>query len=193
MEVVAVLYRVRQFFRGIFASRLSKDEVDFVKENLPEAAWELFFQMNRADKRHSMYVLKTALELFDGGFREQDFPYLYGQDAGNLRQLLIRCCLMHDVGRGNSMGPVRKSIAVLLNRFFPVWSRRYGRCDSRSYVRGLLYRYYHHGELGGELLRGIGMSTEAAIISLHHKKGRGNMLPENRKLLSILKEADSLN
>ena len=54
MEVVAVLYRVRQFFRGIFASRLSKDEVDFVKENLSEAAWELFFQLNRAAKRPSM-------------------------------------------------------------------------------------------------------------------------------------------
>lgn len=188
-----MLYRVKQFFRGIFARGLGKDEVDFVKENLPEAAWELFFQMNRADRRHSMNVLKTALELFDGGFREQDFPYLSKQDAGNLRQLLIRCCLLHDVGRGSSMGPVRKSIAVLLNMFFPVWSRRYGRCDSRSYVRGLLYRYYNHGELGGELLRGIGMSTEAAIISLHHKKGRGSMLPENRKLLSILKEADSLN
>ena len=45
----------------------------------------------------------------------------------------------------------------------------------------------------GYIYMGIGMSTEAAIISLHHKKGRGNMLPENRKLLSILKEADGLN
>ena len=90
MEVVAVLYRVKQFFRGIFASRLSKDEVDFVKENLPEAAWELFFQMNPADRRHSMHVLKKALELFDDGFREQDFPYISKKDAGNLRQLIIR-------------------------------------------------------------------------------------------------------
>ena len=191
--MVAVLYRVKQFFRGIFASNLSDDEVDFVKANLTEAAQELFFQMNRADRRHTMNVLKTAQEIFDGGFREQDFPYLYKQDAGELRRILVRCCLLHDVGRGRCMGPVRKALAVLLDKLFPVWSRRYGRCDSRSFVRGTLYRYYHHGELGGELLRGIGMNTEAAIVSMHHKKGLGSMLPENRRILAILKQADSLN
>lgn len=191
--MIAVLYRVKQFFRGIFASSLSADEVDFVRANLTEAAQELFFQMNRADIRHTMNVLKTAQEIFDGSFREQDFPYLYKQDAGELRRLLVRCCLLHDVGRGRCMGPVRKALAVLLDTLFPVWSRRYGRCDSRSLVRGMLYRYYHHGELGGELLRGIGMNAEAAIISLHHKKGLGSMLPENRRILAILKKADSLN
>lgn len=190
---MAVLYRVKQFFGGFFADSLSADEIDFVKGSLPEAAWEFFFQMNRADRRHSMNVLKTALEIFDGSFRQEDFPYLYGQGSGELRQLLIRCCLLHDVGRGRRMGPVRKALAVALSRLFPVWSRRYGRCDSQSYVRGILYRYYHHGELGGELLRQIGMTPEASIVALHHKKGLGNMLPENRRVLAILKKSDGLN
>lgn len=190
---MAVLYRMKQFFSGFLADGLSADEIDFVKSSLPEAAWELFFQMNRADMRHSLNVLTTALEFFDGSFQAADFPYLYKQDSDGLRQLLIRCCLLHDIGRGRCMGPVRKALAVVLSRLFPVWSRQYGRCDSQSYVRSILYRYYHHGEVGAELLRQLGMTAEASIVALHHKKGLGNMLPENRKILVILKKSDGLN
>ena len=105
MEVVAVLYRVKQFFRGIFASRLSKDEVDFVKENLPEAAWELFFQMNRADRRHSMHVLKTALELFNDGFRDTVFiTSPFGRRGYHIDSVRYERSLVKDIDKRVMLG-----------------------------------------------------------------------------------------
>ena len=183
-----MLYRIRQFVRGILAKGPNTKEKMLIEELLAVEGQKLFYSMNIADQRHCLNVLRTAWQLVATG--EQGIDWSKNSDAG---KLLSRCCLLHDVGRGKFMGPIRKTWAVLLDKAFPIWSRRHGRCDSRSYVRSLLYRYYHHGEISSDMLLPLGMSQEAAIVALHHKKGYGHLDNISRQVLDILRLADGRN
>ena len=80
-----------------------------------------------------------------------------------------------------------------MDKIHPIWSRRYGRCDSQSYIRGLLYRYYHHGELSGEMLMDIGMVSEAKVAARHHKKSAAGLTEAEAQVWKILRQADSVN
>lgn len=183
-----MLYRIRQFVRGILAKGPNTKEKMLIEELLAVEGQKLFYNMNIADQRHCLNVLRTAWQLVATG--EQGIDWSKNSDAG---KLLSRCCLLHDVGRGKFMGPIRKTWAVLLDKAFPIRSRRHGRCDSRSYVRSLLYRYYHHGEISSDMLLPLGMSQEAAIVALHHKKGYGHLDNISRQVLDILRLADGRN
>lgn len=180
-----MFYRIKQFVKGIFAKAPNAQEKLLVDKILPEKARRLFYNMNRADQRHSLQVMYTAEQIWHSSQEddENDEPL----------ELLRRCCLLHDVGRGRKMGSIRKSWAVILDKVHPIWSRRHGRCDSRSYVRGLLYRYYHHGEISGEMLMSIGLAQEARIVALHHKKSKKGLAENEIKLLNVLRQADGMN
>ncbi len=183
-----MLYRIRQFTRGILAKGPDKTEKTLIEELLAVEGQKLFYNMNIADQRHCLNVLYTAWQLVEAG--ELGTFWSRDSEAG---KLLSRCCLLHDVGRGKAMGPIRKTWAVLMDKLFPIWSRQHGRCNSRSYVRGLLYRYYHHGEISSDLLLPLGMSREAAIVALHHKKGHGHLEAQSQQVLDILRLADGRN
>lgn len=177
-----MFYRIKQFIRGILAKGPDNQEKLLVEKILPEKARRLFYAMNRADQRHSLQVMYTAERIWNS----------CQADGGSL-ELLRRCCLLHDVGRGRSMGPIRKSWAVIIDKIHPIWARRHGRCDSRSYVRGLLYRYYHHAEISEEMLISIGMVQEAKIVALHHKKSKKDLNENEIRVLNVLRQADGMN
>ena len=181
-----MLYRIRQFVRGILASGPNTKEKMLIEELLAVDGRKLFYNMNIADQRHCLNVLWAAWQLVRAGEK----AISWNSDAG---RLLSRCCLLHDAGRGRFMGPIRKTWAVLLDKAFPIWARRYGRCDSCSYIRSLLYRYYHHGKISSDMLLTLGMSREAAIVALHHKKGYGHLDGTSRQVLDILRLADGQN
>lgn len=177
-----MFYRIKQFVAGVMAQGPDREESMRIEKILPLKARELFYGMNRGDQRHSLKVMYTAEALWDSS-----------QDNEEKRDLLLRCCLLHDIGRGKQMGPIRKTCAVILDKIHPIWSRRYGRCDSQSYIRGLLYRYYHHGELSGEMLMDIGMVSEAKVAARHHKKSAAGLTDGEAQVWKILRQADSVN
>ena len=177
-----MFYRIKQFVKGIFAKGPNAQEKLLVDKILTEKARKLFYNMNRADQRHSLQVMYTAEQRWHSS-----------QEDDESLELLRRCCLLHDVGRGRKMGPIRKSWAVMIDKINPIWARRHGRCDSRSYVRGLLYRYYHHGEISGEMLMSIGLAQEARIVALHHKKSKKGLAENEIKVLNVLRQADEMN
>lgn len=179
-----MFYRIKQFVTGVMAHGPNSEEKARIEKILSPKAKELFYAMNRADQRHSLRVMYTAEKLWADSANWLDSEEF---------SLLLRCCLLHDIGRGSRMGPVRKSWAVILDKLQPIWSRRHGRCDSKSYIRGLLYRYYHHGKISGEMLSAIGMSQEARIVSRHHKKSSVGLTEKEAFVLNILRQADSLN
>lgn len=186
-------HRVEQFFRGVFAQGPNEQERKLIQSLLSKEGQELFYGMNVADQRHSLNVLSTAQRLVEQG-ADAHLPGCHGEGQRIVdRQLLYRCCLLHDVGRGSFMGPFRKSIAVLLNKCFPIWSRWHGRWPSRSYVRNLLHRYYHHQEISSDMLQRQGFSEEASIVVLHHKKGYGHLSEDCRRILVLMRQADSQN
>ena len=180
-----MLYRIIQFIRAFFALPPNDRERSVIKEYLSEEQSRYFFVMSRADQRHCLNVLKTALELKNSQPAD-DLPQ-------SMERLLIRCCLLHDIGRGDFMGPFRKTYAVLLNRYAPLWARRHGEQDSANPLYKLLYRYYRHPEIGAAMLRELGDVQAASIIGLHHQGDDGSLSSSEQYILRLLQESDSKN
>ena len=165
------MQRVRQFVRAVFA-RLTVEDRAYIEKHLSADGQSLFFDMNVAYTAEAMAEEKKLL--LD-------------------KKLLIRCALLHDVGRRKGdMGIFGKVFAVLMQGFFPAFSRKWAREGQKSlldYPRHALYVYYYHPEIGAELLKNIGLMKEAEIIRHHQEPQRkGDSL-----VLCLLRQADELN
>ena len=175
-----MIQRIRQFYRAMTAV-VDESDRDFIAHSIPQAAQLLFYQMHPADQAHALHVARTALQL---------------ADASNLtidRSMLLRCALLHDVGRvKGDLDIWGKVFAVLITHFTPRLAHRLAcancHClwDKPGYA---VFVYFHHPEIGAKKLRAIGLEDEAAIISCHHQPASGNDSP----ILAILREADERN
>ncbi|MCR5440065.1 MAG: HDIG domain-containing protein [Selenomonas sp.] len=175
-----MIQRVRQLYRALTA-HISQEDRAFIDRSIPESAKALFYQMHPADQYHALQVAKTALQLADKSNLTVD------------RSMLLRCALLHDVGRKKGDLDIwGKVFAVLITHFVPglakfiackevdsIW-RRPGRA---------IYVYYHHPEIGAAMLRAIGLYEEAAVISRHHQP----LAQGDDDLLVILRQADEKN
>lgn len=172
--------RMGQFFRAVFA-RISKDDAAYIRKHLSPGAQELFFGMNLADQYHALQVAYTAECLADAEKEPLD------------REFLIRCALLHDVGRGKGdMGILGKVAAVLLHDLFPKRSRKWAnpRCHHfYEYPGYMMYVYYYHPVIGAEKLLAAGFGEEAEVVRLHHRP----LAEEDSLVLRILKQADGMN
>lgn len=174
------LGRVGQFWRAIRAA-VTPGELDWVRKQLPQRAWPLFFGMHPADQRHVLNVAGTALELAE-------------QEPGADKALLTRCALLHDAGRRRGALDIWGKVwAVLAERCLPLGLRRRLR---RRQVRSLLdrpgyalYVYREHPRLGAEMLRRLGLFAEADIIARHHEPPAEGEPIE----LTLLRRADEMN
>lgn len=180
-----MLYRIKQFFRAFFALPLNSGERSIINQYLSPEQATCFFAMSRCDQRHCLNVMRTAAELLES-------ETMGRLDTGT-KELLIRCCLLHDIGRGSFMGPFSKTYAVLLNHYVPVWARSHGQKDSCNPLFRLLYRYYQHPNIGASMLSELGAFQEAGIIALHHGDDMGELSGAACLVLQLLKEADGKN
>lgn len=179
-----MIQRVRQFYRALTA-RLNADDVERVKNLLPPTAQPLFFAMHPTDQYHAFMVARTAKRLAEK---------LSEHEQHRLNNaLLIRACLLHDVGRKKGDLDISGKVwAVLMTKLLPGLSHRLAareRGGALEYITHGLYVYYHHPEIGAARLRAVGLLNEANVIAGHH-------LPEtmNDSLeLRLLKQADGLN
>ena len=164
-----MLKRARQFFRAL-GSRVTVDDAQYISKHLTAAEQKLFFAMDVIDQSHS---LRTAYAIE---------RFAIDDKAGIDREFLIRCALLHDVGRvKGDMGITGKVIAVLATEFFPTlgaWMERRG--------SQLIYVYKHHAEMSGKKLQGIGLYREAKIVAKHHAPSS----PNDPKELKLLRLAD---
>ncbi len=173
-----ILGRVLQFIRAVSA-RVSPEDKAFVERNLPHELCPLFFAMSVPDQCHALRVARNATVLAEN-------------DATEIvdLSLLLRCSLLHDVGRKNGeMGTFWKSFAVLFDAACPNLARDYG--DKAG--DGLLVRkmrvYYYHPKIGAEVLAKSGFLREAEIIRKHHEAPADKDPPE----LRILRIADKMS
>lgn len=171
--------RIHQFYTAVQAAVRAEDKV-FLKKYLSEQEQVLFAEMGLPEQRHCLDVAYTAIQLASG---------LPGIDNG----LLLRCALLHDVGKKKGDIPVLyKVLTVLANHFFPRKSRELARqsvADERRDFRHALYIYYYHGELGREKLLAMHLSELAEIVGKHHKA------PTEKDPLELLllRQADEQN
>ena len=168
--------RVRQFVRAV-TQHMGEADHAFVRANLPAKALPLFYAMHPADQVHARNVAYTARALAG----ERGLPE-------ELRAFLIRCALLHDVGRRRGdLDILGKVFAVLMMHYLP---RTSGRLMMREGRLGhALYVYCHHPAIGAALLRGIGMEAEAGVIECHPQAASAG----DSFVLTLLREADAQN
>ena len=167
---MSVIKRIRQFFRALTA-KISADDGIYISSHLSREEQKLFFAMSEVDQFHSLNVAYTIERLVI-------------EDKKNIdREFLIRCALLHDIGRVNGdMNIAGKIFCVLVTNFLP-------RLADKLELGGnkWIYIYRHHAEIGARKLQQIGLYKEAKIIARHHSSPKIDD-PKELKLLRIADE-----
>lgn len=178
-----MIQRIRQFYWAIWG-KMDIGIHTFVRSYLTDDEQELFYAMHPADRFHSFHVALTAKEIYREERHLSSDDYIF----------LIRCALLHDIGKTKGTTDVwGKVLSVLARRFFPSTIPFFVSKKDKSGICGKVgtafYVSYHHPEIGAEKLRMIGRYREAVIVAQHQKKEA----PEDDPVLSILKRADARN
>lgn len=174
-----MLQRIRQFLAAITA-RVTDDNRSYVETWLTADEQKLFWQMNLPDQCHALRVAYTAASLAEN---RPDID----------SRLLIRCALLHDVGKvKGDVSTMDKIVTVLAYAAAPDWARQWGRQGRGSCwqnVRHAFFIYFHHASISADMLADLSLHQEATIVAGHHKAPADNDPPE----LVILRQADDLN
>ena len=175
--------RIHQFIRAL-CGRMGQEGHLFVRSYLSLAERDLFYAMHAADQYHAFRVALTARELYTKRGDMNSDEYI----------LLIRCALLHDIGRVKGEADVwGKVLAVLSYRFIPsvipYFIQRKGSNGISGRIGRALYIYADHPYIGADKLRVIGDIREAGVIQFHQKKPA----PEDSLVLALLKIADARN
>jgi len=172
--------RVRQVLAAITA-RVSVADRQYLARQLTPEEQALFYGMNLPDQRHALNVARTALQLA-------------GDRPGVDRQLLVRCALLHDVGKmRGDVSTWDKILTVLAHQVAPLraaaWGRP-GRGGRLNNLRHAFHVYFHHPGRGAEMLTAIGAEARVvAIVRRHHEAPAVDDSPE----LALLRQADEQN
>lgn len=175
-----MLKRIKQIIAAVTA-KISFADHEFIAEKLSLSERELFYAMNLPDQRHVLNVTYTAMQLA-GNRSDVDM------------RLLLKCALLHDVGKvRGDVSTADKVIAVLADKFFSQaaksWEKE-GRGGKIDNLRHALYIYYNHAIRGAAMLLKAGAAPEVAgIVKQHHLSAQACDPPE----LQILRRADDLH
>ena len=172
--------RVKQFLRALGARITPADRL-FIDEYLSLGEQELFYGMSVQDQFHCRRVAQDIIRLAEAR-------------SDTETRFLIRCALLHDVGRRwGDVSTWDKIAAVLLHYFLPGQTRRWARAGRGSRLDNLRHALHVsacHPQRGVALLRQIGVEAELLrVIGAHHE-------PPSKKdppALVLLRQADDLN
>lgn len=162
-------------------ARIDVSDKTFIAKYLSTAEAKFFYNMNLPDQRHALNVAYTALELA-------------GEQKQVDQELLIKCALLHDVGKiKGDVSTADKIITVILDKATPAWAKswgRQGRGGKLANLRHAVYIYYHHAARGAAMLCEAGMPPQLTeIIAKHHEAPTVGEPSE----LTLLRTADNLN
>lgn len=160
-----MIYRIKQFIWAITA-RLDKTEEAFIKQYLLEDEQYLFNQLKVYEQKHCITVAKGLIKMYHGE---------------EVREM-IRLGLLHDIGKIKyPIGPIRKSIMVLLNKVTK------GRAKQWCHLN-MAKCYYDHPEIGYALLKQRGQCTNEflKLVREHHRSL--NEVQADKKYLQKLEE-----
>ncbi|MEG6586378.1 HD domain-containing protein [Dendrosporobacter sp. 1207_IL3150] len=174
-----MLTRIRQVLSAFTAYINSKDKA-FVGKYLTKAEQDLFWGMNLPDQRHSLNVAYTAIKLAEGSAID--------------RILLIKCALLHDVGKvKGDVSTLDKIITVAAHMIAPEWAKNWGREGRGSKIDNLRHAFYiyfsHPAKSARFLLEAHSGQQVVSIVLQHHKTPAEQDPPE----LTILRDADNLH
>lgn len=172
--------RIKQFAQALRA-RITPADRTFIGEYLTHREQELFYGMSVQDQFHCRRTAIDILRLAAG--RTDVDP-----------RFLVRCALLHDVGRRwGDVSTWDKVFAVMLHYFIPGQSRRWAKEGQGSILdnlRNALHVSYYHPLRGGSMLQGIGTEPELMEIVISHHQPAA---PDDPVALLLLRQADDLN
>ena len=172
--------RIYQVWAALRA-KVSEADEQFVGQYLNYNEQKAFWGMGIPDQYHSLRVARDALSFSE-------------KVAGIDRGLLVRCALLHDVGRRKGdVSTFDKIFTVLLHKLVSTYSKtwgREGRGGKIDNLRHAVFVYYHHPERSAAILQELGSDQKLIeIVAAHHRPVNTN----DRTELKILKEADEKN
>ncbi len=169
---MSVIKRIKQFFRAISA-KLTIDDKKYISTHLSPKEQKLFFAMDVVDQYHSIRVAYT-IERF-----------VIEDSQGIDKEFLIRCALLHDIGRvKGDMSTFGKVFVVLISAVSKNFADKLERNGNH-----MIYIYRHHAEIGAKKLQDIGLYREAKIIAKHHSPPSD----DDSRELKLLRIADDKN
>jgi len=172
--------RVKQVIAALTATIHPEDRT-FVSQYLCSEEQTLFWAMNLPDQRHVLNVAYTALKLAKG---QEEFD----------RELLVKCALLHDVGKiKGDVSTIDKIMTVIGHKLSPRWAKEWGRCGRGSKLKNIrhaFYIYFHHAKRSATMLEAIGANQKIVeIVAKHHKTPADHDPLE----LVLLRKADDLH
>lgn len=175
-----MLNRVKQVWSALTAQVTPADRA-FVAAHLNDREQTLFWAMAVPDQRHALNVAYTALSLA-------------AARPGADKALLVKCALLHDVGkRRGDVSTLDKILTVVVYTLWPRGATKFaapGRGGRVQNIRHAFYIYRHHAARSAALVRQAGTASPVAeIISRHHAPP----IPEEPLELTLLREADGEN
>lgn len=170
--LIWIIKRARQFFRALFA-KITLDDEQYISLHLNSEEQKLFFAMSTADQFHSLNVAYTIERVVI-------------EDKKNIdRNFLIRCALLHDVGRvKGDLNIFQKVFVVLVTKFAPNFAEKLERNGNHS-----IYVYHHHAEIGARKLQKLNLFRESKVIAKHHSPPD----KDDSEELRLLRLADEKN
>ncbi len=150
-------YRVQQFGQAVFAAWRSPDqeELEEARNWLPEAGWQLFAEMPRAEQRHALNVWRS---LKAAGYRQPE---------------LAQAALLHDVAKYRGGVKLFHRVAVVLMKAFAprTWQRLKVLAEPpRSDLRYPLWSHANHPAASAVLAAAAGCSSEAVDLIRRHQE-----------------------
>ena len=161
-----VLYRIRQFFLAV-TSRLTDDDLAFVRNHLTIPEMALFELLPRDEQKHSIAIARKMLSLAHGSALKHD------------KRVLAKAGLLHDVGKSAvKLGITDRAMLVVLRRMIrPVYDKlaEKGKAPNSAFVYRKFFVHREHGRIGAKALMKAG--TEEKVISIveaHDSPPRNN-------------------
>ena len=145
---------------------MNKDDVIFVEKHLDNFERQCFFKLKNSEQKHCVRVALLAEEM--------------ARNKNLNIDILIRAGLLHDVGKGI------KKINIFLKVLMVILDRIFGERLLVFKAFDFVDSYYHHANLGYDILKNHIKEDELLHIILnHHSSIKGN------SELEVIKYCDS--
>ena len=177
-----MVYRVQQFGRALLTTWRGPDreELEEARRLLPEAGWQLFAAMPRAEQRHALNVWYSL------------------ESAGYTQPELAQAALLHDAAKYRGGVRLLHRVAVVLIKAFAprTWQQLKVMAEpQRADLRYPLWAHAHHPAGSAALAAAAGCSSEAVDLIRRHQEvlETTRSHTQTEMLLAALQAADDEN